>query len=144
MIKLKKIISCICLSVFMIFAMAACTEYAPQQGDFELSVALTKTEFTQGEVMEYTVKLTRKSGPYFEFQGSSTLCIYYFEPIGKEPDFNTTDDIVTHKIPQNYQYEKSDRILTQYYQPGEYLFAIRFFMQNLRYDFEQVITITTK
>lgn len=130
----------------MIFAMAACAEYTPQQDDFELSVALEKTEFIQGEVIEYTVTLTRKGGPYFKFKGSSTLCSRYFEPLGmdEEPYFGFNADIVTHRIPKNYKYEETDKILTEYYEPGEYLFAICFLMKSLEYDFERVITIIAR
>lgn len=142
---MKKFITSICLILFVVFAMSACSdsEYIPRQEDFEFSVVLEKTEFVQGETLEYTVKLVRKSGPLFKFQDCSTLWSEYFKPVGtdEEPYFAWQEDIVTHTIPEKYEYETSASILTEYYQPGEYLLAARFRMNGLQYDFEQVIKI---
>ncbi|MDE7297164.1 MAG: hypothetical protein K2N84_07870 [Clostridia bacterium] len=140
---MKRIIASICLVLSIVFTMAACAEYTPQQEDFELTVTLNKTDFMQGETIEYTVKLTRKNGPPFKYKSSSTLCSDYFEPVGthEEPIFTANTDIVTHRISRKYKYEKNSAIYTTYYEPGEYLFAIRFRIRGLQYDFEQVITI---
>ncbi|MDE7433407.1 MAG: hypothetical protein K2N34_16040 [Lachnospiraceae bacterium] len=140
---MKRIIASICLVLSIVFTMAACAEYTPQQEDFELTVTLNKTDFIQGETIEYTVKLTRKNGPPFRYRGSSTLCSRYFEPVGayEEPSFARSDDLAMHRISRRYKYEESSTIYTSYYEPGEYLFAICFFMRGLEYYFEQAITI---
>ena len=144
---MKRIIISICLIFCMLFTMTACaerTEYTPQQEDFEFSVTLEKTEFVRGEELEFTVTLIRKSGARFKFQSCSSLWSRYFEPVGRDekPYFGWPEDIVTHTIPKKYKYEMSWSILTEFYEPGDYLLAVRFKMASLQYNFEQVITIT--
>lgn len=131
------------LALFFVFTAASCTAYTPKRDDFEFLVELEKTQLTQGESLEYNVKVTRISGKAFRFTGSSTLCGVYFESSEKaaEPTFVRNDDIVTYSISESYKYEKSDNIATEHYEPGEYLFAVRFFMGELQFDFGQKITI---
>ena len=138
----KGILNSICLLLLVCF-LAGCSNYTPKQEDFELSVNIGKTEYLQGEEIEYTVKLTRKSGARFKFQDSSTLCCTCFEPVGVEPYFARNTDVVTHTIGRNYKYEKTNVIRTGSYEPGQYLLAICFIMDTLEYNFRQVITISS-
>ena len=130
------------LLIFTVTIFVGCSHDTPKQEDFDFSVVLNKTEFAQGETIEYTVKLTRITGSAFQFQGSSTLCCACFEPIGIEPYYNRQDDVVTHRIDSNYEYEKTNVIRTESYEPGQYLLSIRFYLGQLKYDFSQEITIS--
>ena len=138
---MKRIWSGICLFLLSACILAGCSNYVPKQEDFELSVTPIKAEYVQGEEIEYTVTLIRKSGGYFEFQASSTLCCNFFDIAGTEPSFAQNNDTVTHRIGRNYTFEETNTIRTEHYEPGQYLLAIRFYMKQLEYSFDQEITI---
>ena len=140
MLRIKKIANSVCLLLICFFV--GCSNYIPKQEDFELSVNISKTKYSQSEEIEYTVKLTRKSGARFKFQNSSTLCYTCFEPVGVEPYFAHNDDVVTHTIDKNYVYEKTYVIQTKSYEPGLYLLSICFIMDTLEYSFNQEIIIS--
>lgn len=141
MLRIKKIVNSVWLLLLVCF-FVGCSNYIPKQEDFELSVNIGKTEYSQGEEIEYTVILTRKSGARFKFQDSSTLCCTCFESVGVEPYFARNDDVVTHTIDKNYKYEETYVIRTESYEPGRYLLSICFYMDSLGYNFSQEITIS--
>jgi len=148
---MKKLLCSLCAILIMALPLAACapnqedsdSAYEPKREDFEFSVGLGKTEYEKGERIDYTVKLTRKDGPRFQYKGSSTLCGVYFQPVetDEEPYFPINDDYVTIVIPQDYVYEEGKSLSTDSCESGEYLFAVAFFMQGITYNYEQVITI---
>ena len=142
---MKRMLSSICILLLGVFLLAGCSgNYAPKQEDFDFSVTpmtQVKAEYVQGEEIAYSVKLIRKSGGRFQFQDSSTLCCFSFEPVGIEPYFARNTDVVTHRIGRNYTYEDTYTIRTARCEPGQYLFAVRFYMNQLEYNFDQEITI---
>ncbi len=137
---MKKFFVYLCL-LLAVCIPTGCASYTPKKEDFEFSVSLERTVYTQGETIEYTVKLTRVSGGRFRFQGSSTLCTYSFDTIDKSPAFAFNDDVSNITIGKDYKYEATNKIQTEYYEPGEYLLAVRFFLPSLEYSFDREITI---
>ena len=71
------------------------------------------------------------------------MCGIYFDIATpeKKPYFVYTDDIVMNSFSRDYRWEESGSLETADRQAGVYLFAVRFSVGALIYDFEREIIL---
>lgn len=142
---MKRFLAVLGMLLVLLLPMTGCEQYEPKKEDFSLEVEMSKTSFVQGEPLNYTVKVTGTNSGKFSYKASSTLDSYFFKRVGS---FETTGfpqhtDFVTITIPKNYRYEADRSIMiSEFDEPGEYLFAVRAFILDWWYDFEQIVTIS--